>query len=343
MKSLNGVMVSDVLMNWPLTPPVDIEPIPTGTNNRSFLVKAGSRKYVLKAYQNTGMQGRLRFEQELLVALATADLPFAVPSCLRAISGDVIVQTSHDSTVTRFALFHHIPGRAARFGSLTDAIRCGEALADLHLAMGAVRLNPAMPVPETYGDLCTVHDAVPEPFFAVRLVFRDRAVGMDMATSMARTEARWQRSTSGWSSQIIHGDFYPSNTLIDEGKVSGIVDFEFSGMGYRPMDFAIGLAAFSTRDWDDDCSWPLVDAFATAYLRRMPLSPDELGATPVLLLMREVTSFIHRLGRQAEGLTTVDDMHDRARQLLSLDRWLAVHQVDLVNRLSRISAKGVLT
>jgi len=131
-------------------------------------------------------------------------------------------------------------------------------------------------------------------------------------------------------------DFYPTNTLVDTGAVSGILDFEFSGTGHRAMDFAIGLAAFSTRNWVEGCSWPLVDAFAEGYLGRTPLTDGELTATPTLLLMREVASLIHWLGRMEQGLATLEDIHSRVHRLLSLDRWLEAHGDEVAARLQHI-------
>lgn len=326
-----------VLSHWPVDPPLDLEPIVTGTNNRSYLVTSGERFYILKWYRNPGSLDRLRFEHELLGALAAAGPRFAVPSPLPTRAGDTSVDLAHDSVVFRFALFPLIPGRAARFGSLEDAFRCGTALADLDLALAAVRLDPAIPVPGAFGELGAVHAEVPDPLAAIQRQFRDRAVATDLARIVSRAEERWRHRTTGWDIQLMHSDFYPSNTLMEGGEVTGILDFEFSGPGYRAMDFAIGLAAFSARDWNEGCAWPLVESFATGYLRHSPLDAEELAAMPALLLMREATSLTHWLGRLEQGLTTPDDLHARARRLLALDRWLEAHQGELVNRLERIA------
>ena len=124
--------------------------------------------------------------------------------------------------------------------------------------------------------------------------------------------------------------------MMDSDSVTGILDFEFAGHGYRAMDFSIGLAAFSAKNWHDGCSWSLLESFAKGYLQRMPLSEGELAATPVLLLMRELTSLIHWLGRAKQGLTTPADIHDRAHRVLSLYRWLESNQRQLIHRLRLI-------
>ncbi len=322
---------------WLWTQLPHLEPIAKGTNNQSYLVTSGAQSWILKRYRNAGLLARIRFEHELLRALASANLPFAVPSPVRAISGENTVEIANGANAIRYALFQRIPGRAARFGSLEDAFRCGKALAELDLALAAIRLDPAIPLPGAFGELGAVHAEVPDPLAAIQRQFRDRAVATDLARIVSRAEERWRHRTAGWGIQLMHSDFYPSNTLMEGGEVTGILDFEFSGPGYRAMDFAIGLAAFSASDWNDGCAWPLMESFATGYLRRSPLDAEELAATPALLLMREATSLIHWLGRLEQGLTALDDLHARARRLLTLDQWLEAHQGELVNRLERIA------
>jgi homoserine kinase type II len=147
-------------------------------------------------------------------------------------------------------------------------------------------------------------------------------------------------ATAGWPRQVIHCDFFPSNVLIEEGAVSGVLDFEFAGLGERAMDFAIGLVAFSFRTWE--AGWRngpdglSVDAFAGAYLATLPLATHELAAVPDLILMREAGSFVHWLGRLGRGLTTREDIEGRAERLLDLDAWLATNGDDLLDLLSRI-------
>lgn len=327
----------DALNHWRLNPPLTIEPLAAGTNNLSFLVRSGTGWFIQKCSQAAGSLERPAFEHALLRALADKNLPFSVPSPVQTISGGTSVEIARRGEVSRFALFHHIPGHAARFGNHADAFRCGVALADLDQAMAAVRLDTTTPVPDTFGDLCSIHPAVPDPAAAIHQLSLDHALATTLTAVVSLMEEQWQQRTSGWKVQLIHGDYYPTNTLMDLDRVSGILDFEFAGTGHRAMDFAIGLGAFSTRNWDDGCAWPLVDSFAQGYLQRTPLSSEELAAVPMLLRFREVTSFVHWMGRMIEGLTPVDDILDRARRLLALDRWLTAHQGELVNHLERIA------
>jgi homoserine kinase type II len=316
-------VVSAILSaRWSLDEPIRLEPVAAGVNNRSWLVTTASDSFVLKTYRDVTDPDRLAFEHALLGALDAARLPFAVPAPIPASSGVTAVAVGDE----RWSLFRRISGRAAERDSEPDARRAGEALATLHVALASVALHPAMPVPDTYGDLASVHPAVPDPVGAL-----DRLLGAEVAMLAAGAMARWHELTAGWPTQLIHTDFYPANVLVTGDAVSGILDFEYAGRGHRAMDVAIGLAAFSTGDVLDGWSWPVFDAFAGGYLSRLPLGRDEIEAIPLLMLAREATSLVHWLGRHAHDLTDRADIEDRGLRLLVLDRWLEGNQDRLVH------------
>lgn len=306
-------MASAILAHWPLAPPINLERFAAGVNNRSWLVTAASDSFVLKTYRDVTDPNRLAFEHALLAVLAGSDLPFAVPAAVPTSSGATVVSIGDE----RWSLFRRIPGCAAERHSESDARRAGEALAMLHVALASVTFDPVVPVPDTFGDLASVHPAVPDPTGSI-----DRLLGAEAASVAARAMTLWPERAAGWPTQLIHADFYPSNVLVTGDAVSGILDFEYAGRGHRAMDVAIGLGAFSTGDVRAGWSWPVFDAFAGGYLSRWPLSRDEIEAIPALMLAREATSFVHWLGRFERGVTNLADLDDRATRLISLDAWV---------------------
>jgi homoserine kinase type II len=323
----------DLARYWPVDPPARIEPIEGGFNNRSYLVQTGSRSYVLKLYQNAGMDVRLRFEHELLRTLDGAGLPFAVPAPMVSRSGTTTVE--HDGGLGLVALFHRIPGLAAERGNAEVAARCGQALGVLDVALAQISLDPAIAVPRAVGSLADEHPTVPDITASVNRIFRDRVEARALISVLERAEREWMRATAGWPHQIIHVDLFPSNVLVEGGEVSGILDFEFAGMSHRAMDFTVGLVAFSSMNRDDGVSWSMLEAFAKGYLRELPLAEPELAAVPALVLMREAGSFVHWLGRMEQGLTTRHDVHERADRILALDTWLEGNGAELVDRLGK--------
>src|SRR5699024_10063597 len=112
------------------------------------------------------------------------------------------------------------------------------------------------------------------------------------------------------------------------------------GLGLRVMDFAVGLAAFSTKDWEHGCSWDVLEAFAQEYMRKMPLAGDEVALVPTMLLKREASSLVHWIGRMEQGLTSADDIQSRLSRFLALERWLERNESRLLDRLDRINEEG---
>jgi homoserine kinase type II len=149
------------------------------------------------------------------------------------------------------------------------------------------------------------------------VLFRDLTIGLE------QFDERFPR-------QLIHGDFYPSNVLMVDGRVSGILDFEYSGPGVRAMDLAVGLGAFAPPEWRFGDAMPHVERFVAGYRQWVLLTPDEIAALPALLRLREATSWLHWLGRHSQGLTSDEDIVERAERLVALDDNLTAHGEELV-------------
>jgi len=329
---IDEILPEDVSRNWPVSLPSRVQRTERGTNNRSFIVECDRSTYFLKRYDNEPDPQRYKFEHRITAAIAAQGPPFAVPETILSRSGETHVLVGDRNA----ALFTVIPGSAARYGDPVDAAGCGRALGDLHAALTEVDLGPPDAGPRTFGDLATVHPLVPDPEGAIRDTINDEALANAAAAIMASTQSRWLAVTSDWPLTWIHGDFYPTNVLQQSHRVTGIVDFEFAGAGYRAMDVAIGLYAFAIERSDME---RLFDCFAGGYLSRMELSLDEIESMPILILMREATSLTHWTGRYRQGLTNAAGIGERARRFVGLARFLDRNGADLVARLHEISSR----
>lgn len=310
--------------HWQLDRLTTMEPLATGVNNRSWRVTVATDRFILKAYRDASDPDRLDFEHALLATLDRTELPFAVPAPIPTASGVTVVPVGDE----RWSLFRRIPGCAARRHDVRDAHHAGVALATLHRTLVSVTLDPALRVPDRFGDLASVHPAVLDPVDAIGRLF-----GQETASIASEAVLRSGELAAGWPTQLIHADYYPANVLVRADSVSGVLDFEYAGRGHRAMDLAIGLAAFGTKRWDDDWSWPVCAAFASAYLRHWPLARTELDAIPMLMLTREATSLVHWLGRHARGLSDRADIEDRGRRFLAVHWWLENNEERLVRAL----------
>jgi len=320
----------DVNRIWPVAPPVRLVQTAHGMNNRSFFVEGNDRTYFLKRYDNAPGRERLAAESRLISAVAARHPPFSVPETIPAQTGEIVVELDGHL----YALSRFIRGNAARYGDPEDAAACGRALAELHVALSGTDIGVASGEGPGAGDLAAVHPLIPEPGRAVREVLDDSSLAAEASAIIMENAKRHATITVGWPVSWIHWDYYPSNVLMEEHRVTGILDFEFAGAGYWAMDLAIGLTAFALGHADMSL---LVDRFAGGYFSRRDVSEDEITAVPVLILERDARSLVHWTGRFRQGLTDRTEIAGRARRLIDLAGFLDQHGPDLVARLHEIS------
>jgi homoserine kinase type II len=318
---------------WPVALPVRVRRMALGTNNRSFIVDCDDRTCFLKSYDNAPDPERCALEHRITAAIAAQHPPFAVPETILSRSGEAHVL--HDGRY--YALSTFIPGSVARYGDRDDAFACGRSLAELHAAL--IRVDPASQDEDHHGlgDLATVHPLVPDPERAIGEAIGDTQLADETAAILAAIDLRHATATAGWPLTWIHWDYYPTNVLLQSHRVTGIVDFEFAGLGHRAMDVAIGLYAFAFGQPD---IWTLIDRFASGYLSMLELSPEEIEAVPTLILTREARSLTHWTGRFRQGLRDQPGIAQRARQLVDLAGFLDQNGADLVARLHEPSSRS---
>jgi homoserine kinase type II len=311
---------------YDLARPVAIAPLSAGMNNRSFLISSAGSDYVLKWHQNTGAIERIRLLDPILAALERMHLPFAIPLTLRSRAGGPMYAAPIDGSTVILTLTPRIDGRSPVFGDHRQALVCGQALGLLDQALRRITLVPGITAKEPFPVLDDIHPEVSNPTGMAPSILTHG----DVAHLLVKIEEVWLERTRRWPKQLIHGDFYPTNVLMVDASVSGVLDFEYSGPGHRAMDFATGLGAFGVKDWTARPEWPLIEAFASGYMRHSPLTPEEREGVPDLLLKREATSFVHWLGRMHQGLIDSRDMRSRGERLIALERWVYIHREHLV-------------
>jgi Ser/Thr protein kinase RdoA (MazF antagonist) len=142
-----------------------------------------------------------------------------------------------------WVLFHRLPGRSN--WEPGEQRRRGRLLAELHAAATATGITDQrrdFPVPdEVVADpeldrLLRTHElACPEQGRVLR-AGRDRAVSCFAEHSAADAPR-----------SVIHGDFAPWNLLFENGRLTGVVDFEATHYSFQVADFAM-----SWRGYQDD-------------------------------------------------------------------------------------------
>ena len=315
--------VDAILDAWDLPRPRVTMKTEGGSQNTTLFVSCASGESVLRVYSNVVDPARQRFEHELLQKLASAELSFAVPRPLPSDDGDTLRVIDGRLAV----LFARIPGETVPKDGGSYLGKAAAALAELDVALSALHEFEHRP-PAFDADLTRVHPLVDDPHDAVSEAGLDPDRRTALTRGLDRTAEFGPLVYASLPQQVTHGDFAFGNTLVRNGRVTGLVDFEHSGIDVRAMDIAVGLYRFPA--YDDalaEC-----DAFGRAYSSVLPLDPTEILALPALLELRAGLTLVHWVGRMRAGLATLEDIRPRAERALFSYEWVRANRDELVHR-----------
>ena len=175
----------------------------------------------------------------------------------------------------------------------------------------------AVRAPATIRD---VHPLVPDPLESLdELDLGDQYEGARRL--LEEVEGAHDALAGSLPRQVIHGDFAFVNVLIHEGKVTGMLDFEFAGPDIRAAELATAMYITIVRA-NEAQRWPLLEALTAGYRRSLPLDPLEVAAVPELIRRRSAIGVIHWIGRHRQGLASRQDALDRIARGAVLAAWL---------------------
>jgi len=324
---------SNLLTAYALTPPLVPFELTGGINNSIIGLHTGDGDFVLKTLTVHNDLAMLGYEHELLAWLATQPLSFAVPSPIPTTHGDTLLATPAGYQL----LLPYVSGQLPDPTNMDHVEAIGSALAELHIALARYPTH-ARPGMAPFGVLEGIHPQLPDPYtftptqlnlpetveYTVRFAWW-RAELADLRTFIASDFTRLPR-------QVIHGDYGPSNTLYEHGRINAVLDFEFAGPDARAMDVANGLI-FTMRLWANPTPLIAVAAFCRGYGRQQRLTSAEIAAIPWLMRLFNATASVWWLGRDLKdgqhekGLEHVADMQQLAT-------WLQQHQEELLETLN---------
>lgn len=296
------------LTAWDLPPPSDVRGVDGGTNNAVVIV---DDRYVVRTYQNLDPD-QIAAEHRLVTALAErADLPFAVPVPIPTRDG----RTAVGST----AVFPLIPGHVATHGDLTSIELAAGALARLLRAMAALPLELAPRDLDTSLDRIRpeVTDLDAFGLELAELLPGDEGVAW-FAEHVGPKQREYAERLAGLPVQLVHGDLALGNVLIQDGRVTGVLDFEIAGKGTKIGD--VVAATWMASGFGSPGDTERLAAFQRGFVG---LDPDEVDLFPILLRQRALGSVIWRAGRWRRGHASLDEVRQRLAEGARVERWLA--------------------
>jgi homoserine kinase type II len=292
-----------------------------GTNNRTFLVRHGQQRYVLRVSGFLSV-AEVRAEHLILLRLRQGALPFQVPEPVTAPGGQTVIGTpAGPAAVCRWlpGVRPGMDGEAAfeRFGRTVGLLDAAPANVPLGNAVRDWRTDPRWVRP----------DDPPVDVLCADL----RLAGMSaeqagLLGEAARRVGRWWPAADGLPAQIIHGDLAPGNLLADPGtgEVTGLLDFELAGAGFRVQDILAALynsTALGAPDWPRRTA-----AFLRGCASVRRLESAEVAALPELLIARSLGSVLWRAARWRVGVGPFGEVTAHVGRLDATRRWLAANE-----------------
>jgi homoserine kinase type II len=292
-----------------------------GVNNRTFLVRHRLERYVLRV---TGFLtvAEVGAEQRILRRLRRSKLPFRVPEPVPAPDGRTVIETpAGPATLCRW-----LPGVRPGVGSEMAFERLGRAVGVVDAALADVPIGAALRDWRTDPRQVRPGDPPADVLFAELRSAGIAAEQVAALTAAARRAGQWWPGTDDLPAQVIHGDVTPANLLADPdtGEVTGLLDFELAGAGFRVQDVMAALyhsTALTTPDWPRRTA-----AFLRGCSSVGPLEPAEVAALPELLIAQSLGSVLWRAVRWRAGLAPFGDVSARVDKLEASARWLAAHE-----------------
>jgi homoserine kinase type II len=110
----------------------------------------------------------------------------------------------------------------------------------------------------------------------------------------------------------------------DTGEVTGLLDFELAGAGWRVQDILAALynsTALRAPDWPRHTA-----AFLRGCASVRRLEPAEVAALPELLIARSLGSVLWRAARWRAGLGHFGEVTTHVGRLEATTRWLAANE-----------------
>jgi homoserine kinase type II len=300
-----------------------------GVNNQNVRICTGAGDFVWKTYTSHDDPAEIRYEHNLLTWLATRGMSFAVPAPLPGRDGETLRRFEDQWTALSpwqlgVQLNPTVPDQVELLGSAV-----GELLAGLRRYPTVAR-----PARHLFGALFHFPPPERDPFTLTpeRLGVPSTPDIEDLLGWWREEATRLQAFVKGpyrslpW--QVCHNDVAPGNVLVDAGRVSAVLDFEFAAPAPRALDAAMGLR-MTMRLWENPEPWEMVRRFCRGYTRWMPLTDAELSAIPQLLRLRGAITVLWWLGRRM----ATDNPHvtlDRIVYLRNAARRLDRHEGKLL-------------
>lgn len=306
---------------------IELEPTSGGVNNIvQYVTLPSGERELLRIYNNGCDTQRVQFEHSILSQLNKIPLSFAVPKFLASKEGSTMVRLSNGADACMCEL---IPGGLPK---LTCAMDIGRASGELNTAMAAIDIDRSLCNTAPYWKMWDVHHKVTRESFEEEMKgphfdgdLRDTADRMLKETLdiVDRCEGKYQSLPV----QLIHADLHYDNVLVDEGKVTALLDFEFAAFDWRAMELAICLSKYAGEE--PDTMLYFVD-FISGFAKTGKLTKPEAEAIPDLINLRILSNVVYFVGRHQANEDNISSITTRIQNYEKRVNWVKANSDAIV-------------
>ncbi|WP_028552497.1 phosphotransferase [Paenibacillus sp. UNC451MF] len=287
------------------------KPVSYGVNNTTCYVFAGEDRYVFRVYDNRRDEQPIQYELAVLAALKQEAVSFEIPVPVHNHDGQLLTRLDNGQIGV---LFHCIPGERP---NTEDTYLFGKAAGELSHALSRVMVLDKPPYRGSY-HLYEVHPLISKEMLHDLLSDPWEQSDVQAADFMLKELLRMEGLKPAFSllpHQLVHGDLALSNVLLNDGRISGILDFEFCSPDVRAMELAVGLMSYVH---EESSFSAYAESFISGYSEHASLSADEISMLPDLIKLRYMGSFIHHLGRYAAKVGSLEAAQKRLHQFQNI-------------------------
>ena len=252
---------------------VDLQGIEAGIDNSNFFVTTENSQYILTLFERL-TENEVDYYLKLMAFLGK-NLPCAKPVA------DHQGSFYHPLNGKLASLIVRLPGKNLMAPSTAACEQLGDMLARLHIEGQHYPAHRAHP---RGLDWCDETASIVRPYLN------------DAALSLLEEELAFQQSQPYdlLPSGIIHADLFRDNVLFEGNRITGIIDFYFSGWGNYLFDLAV-----TVNDWCmASATEPKMDCYSAlmnAYCARRPLIEAEKTAWPAMLRLAALRFWLSRI------------------------------------------------
>mmetsp|Transcript_18166 Transcript_18166/g.25853 ORF Transcript_18166/g.25853 Transcript_18166/m.25853 type:complete len:415 (-) Transcript_18166:57-1301(-) len=294
----------------------NMTPTTGGVNNIvQYVDLASGKRQLLRIYNNGFDTQKVKFEHELLKELNQMQkitgnsFSFQVPNFLPSKQGSTMARLSNGAEA---CMCEFIEGALPK---LTCVREIGRASGELNTALAKVTaVDKSMCNVAPYWKIWDVHHAVTRENFIETLQGPDFQTSNDLLDVAKRILAETMAivdKCQGYQSlptQLIHGDLHYDNILVQDGKVTALLDFEFASFDWRAMELAICLSKYAGEAPD---AMPYFDDFVDGFAETGLLSVEEARAIPDLINLRILSNVAYFVGRAIAGEDSISSLTTR--------------------------------